>query len=246
VKRVSVHIPCLVDTLMPETGKSVIRLLERLDIPYVYHTNQTCCGQPSYNEGFVPETKKIAKHFIDVFGEDEVVVSISGSCVTMVRSHYPMILAEESDWRKRAEDLSGRVYELTQYLVDVLGIEDVGGRFDGRVAYHESCSLLRGLGVSEQPKKLIRSLVGTELVEMQRADVCCGFGGEFSRSYHEISEHMVADKVKNFLQSEADVLTMGEPGCYLNVSGYLSRHHPDRKALHIVDLLADASGIQRS
>ena len=238
MNKVSVHIPCMVDMFMPDTGKSLIRLFQRLGIPFVYHTDQTCCGLPSFNAGFVPETRKVAKHFIDVFGEDEVVVSISGSCVGMVRTHYPELLADEPRWEARAQALSGRVYELTQYLVDVLGIEAVGGKFAGKVAYHESCQLLRGIGVSEQPKKLIRALEGAQLVELQGADVCCGFGGEFAHAYHEISERMVADKADNFLQSGADVLTMGEPGCFLNVSGYLSRHHPDRKVMHIADLLA--------
>lgn len=246
MKTVSLHIPCMVDALMPETGKSVIRLLKRLGIPHVYHADQTCCGLPAYNEGFVPETKKVAKHFIEVFGEDEVVVSLSGSCVGMVKTHYPELLADEPAWRDRAEGLAGRIYELTQYLVDGLGIESVGGRFEGKVAYHESCRLLRGIGVSEQPKKLIRALEGAELVELKDAQVCCGFGGEFAHSFHEISERMVADKVRNFLESGADVLTMGEPGCYLNVSGYIRRHHPDRRVVPLVDLLAATPAGQRS
>lgn len=245
MKRVSVHIPCMVDTLMPGTGRSVIRLLERLDIPFHYHTNQTCCGLPAFNAGVVPETKKVAKHFIELFGRDEAVVSISGSCVDMIRSHYPEILADEPDWQRRAMDLAGRVYELTEYLVDVLAIEDVGGAFAGKVAYHESCALLRGIGVSEQPKRLIRALAGAELVELRQAQTCCGFGGEFAHAYHEISEEMVAEKVNYFLASGADVLTMGEPGCYLNVSGYISRHHPEKRVVHIADLLAGLSGSQR-
>jgi len=244
MKKVSLHIPCMVDTLMPNTGRSVIRLLERLAIPYIYHTNQTCCGLPAYNAGIVTETKRVAKHFINLFGTDEVVVSTSGSCVNMIRNHYPEILSDEPDWQRRATDLSGRVFELTQYLVDVLGIEDVGGEFKGKVAYHESCALLRGIGVSEQPKRLIRALKGAELVEMQHADTCCGFGGEFAHAYHEISEEMVAEKTNAFLASGADLLTMGEPGCYLNVSGYISRHHPGRKVAHIADLLAGLSDSQ--
>ncbi len=227
--KISLHIPCMVNTFMPGTGRSAIRLLERLGIPFDYNPDQTCCGLPAYNAGFVPETRKVAKHFIEVFEENERVVSLSGSCVSMVRDHYMTLFADEPDWQARARQLAGRVYELTQYLVDVLAIHDVGGRFEGKIAYHESCSLLRGIGVSEQPKQLLRSLKGAELVELQAADVCCGFGGEFAHAYHEISEKIVADKVNNFLQSGADVLTMGEPGCFLNVSGYISRHHPERK-----------------
>ncbi|MBI9076049.1 MAG: (Fe-S)-binding protein [Desulfatibacillum sp.] len=241
MQTISLHIPCLMNMFMPNTGKSVVRLLERLDIPFVYHEDQTCCGLPASNAGFVPEARKVAKHFIQIFGDDPVVVSPSGSCVEMVTQRYPDLFADEPDWLERANALAYRTYEFTQYLVDVLGIEDVGGKFSGKVAYHESCSLLRGLGVSEQPKKLIRSLKGAELVPLQNADTCCGFGGEFAHKYSEISETMAKEKIANYLNSGADVLTMGEPGCFLNLSGYVSRNHPGKKVMHIADLLAGPS-----
>jgi len=223
---------------MPDTGKSAVHLFNRLGIPFVYHDNQTCCGMPAFNTGFWPEARKVARHFIEVFGEDEAVASLSGSCVEMIKIYYPELLVEDASYYTRALELSQRTYELTQYLVDVAGLEDVGGRFEGKVAYHESCKLNIGLGVSHQPKKLIRSLQGAELVPLSNADVCCGFGGEFSHKYPDISEPIVADKVKNFLESGADVLTMAEPGCFLNISGYISRYHPEKNVMHIVDLLA--------
>ncbi|SHJ65098.1 L-lactate dehydrogenase complex protein LldE [Desulfatibacillum alkenivorans DSM 16219] len=235
---ISLHIPCLMNMFMPKTGKSVVRLLERLDIPFVYHEEQTCCGLPASNAGFLPEARKVAKHFLEVFGDDPVVVSPSGSCVEMITQRYPALFEDEPEWKARARDMASKTYEFTQYLVDVLGVEDTGATFSGKVAYHESCSLLRGLGVSEQPKKLIASVKGAELVPMQNADVCCGFGGEFSHKYSEISETMVQEKVTNFINSGADVLVMGEPGCLLNISGYVSRNHPGRKVMHIADLLA--------
>jgi L-lactate dehydrogenase complex protein LldE len=225
---------------MPATGQSVVRLLDYLGIPFVYHTEQTCCGLPAFNAGCIPEARQVAKHFIEVFGEDAVILSLSGSCIRMIQSHYPEILADEPAWKERAELLSGRVYELTQYLVDVLGIDRIHGRLEAKIAFHESCSMLRGLGISEQPKRLISSLEGAELVEMEQADVCCGFGGEFSHAYHEISEQMVADKAGHFLKSGADILTTGEPGCYLNIAGYMARHYPDKRVLHVADLLAQA------
>ncbi len=242
MQQISLHIPCLMNMFMPETGKSVVRLLERLGIPFKYNEDQTCCGLPASNAGFVPEARKVAMHFIEVFGDDPVVVSPSGSCVEMVTKRYPDLFAGDPEWLERAESLVSRTYEFTQYLVDVLGIDDVGGTFKGKVAYHESCSLLRGLGVSQQPKTLIQSLKGAELVPLQNADTCCGFGGEFAHKYSEISETMVAEKVQNFLNSGADVLTMGEPGCYLNISGYVSRNHPGKKVMHIADLLAGPAG----
>jgi L-lactate dehydrogenase complex protein LldE len=168
------------------------------------------------------------------------VVCPSGSCVCTVKDRYPELVQDEPDWRRRAEELAPRVYEFSQYLVDVLQVEDVGGAYEGKIAYHESCRVLRGLGVSEQPKKLIRAVKGGELVPMQGAEVCCGFGGEFSTNYPEISEALVSEKAANYLASGADVLVACDPGCLLNIGGYLHRHHPDKEAVHIASFLAEA------
>ncbi|MBI5969192.1 MAG: (Fe-S)-binding protein, partial [Deltaproteobacteria bacterium] len=162
----------------------------------------------------------------------------SGSCVCMVKYHYPELLKDEPQWRRRAEELAPRVYELSQYLVDVLKVEDVGASFEGKVAYHESCHLLRGLGVSEQPKKLIKAVKGAQLVPLNAADSCCGFGGEFANQYPDISQAMVKDKVENYLTSGADLLLLCEPGCFLNIGGYLSRNHPGKKVMHLASFLA--------
>jgi len=238
MKKVSLFIPCIVDLLLPEIGEATVRLLSRLGVRPVYHADQTCCGQFSFNAGFRREAARMAVHFLEVFGEDEAVVCPSGSCVNMVRNRYLELLEDEPRWLDRARKLAPRVYELTEFLVGVLKVEDVGAAFSGKVAYHESCSLLNGLGVSEQPKKLLRAVRGAELVPMRDADVCCGFGGEFSSRYPEISEALVAAKAARFLESGADVLVLCEPGCLTNISGYLSRHHPDRKALHMAEFLA--------
>jgi len=238
MKKVSLFIPCIVDLLLPEIGEATVLLLSRLGLRPVYHEDQTCCGQFSFNTGFRREAARMAVHFLEVFGEDEVVVCPSGSCVNMVRNRYPELLEDEPRWLDRARNLAPRVYELTEFLVGVLKVEDVGAAFSGKVAYHESCSLLNGLGVSEQPKKLLRAVRGAELVPMRDADVCCGFGGEFSSRYPEISEALVAAKAARFLESGADVLVLCEPGCLTNINGYLSRHHPDRKALHMAEFLA--------
>lgn len=192
------------------------------------------------NSGYRKEAKKAAKHFIELFGNDDVIVSPSGSCVCMVKHHYPELLGDEPEWFHRAADLVPRVYELSQYLVDVLQVTDVGAAFQGKVAYHESCHILRGLGVSTQPKKLISEVKGTELVSMNQADFCCGFGGEFANHYPDISESMVEDKVQNYLESGADLLILCEPGCLLNVGGYLSRHHPEKRVMHLATFLAQA------
>jgi L-lactate dehydrogenase complex protein LldE len=232
-------IPCTVDLFLPEVGEATYHLLKRLGVSPVYHEEQTCCGQPAINAGFVKQARDVAKHFIEVFGDDEAIVSPSGSCVCTVKYHYPELLCDEPSWLRRAEDLAARTYELSQYIVDVLGADDCGAAFSGKVAYHESCHILRGLGVSEQPKKLISKVKGAELVAMSFADSCCGFGGEFALNYPDISEAMVQQKCENYLASGADLLLLCEPGCLLNIGGYLSRNHPDKKVMHLAQFLAN-------
>jgi len=238
MKNVSLFIPCTVNLFLPHIGEATVTLLRRLGINPVYHEEQTCCGQPAINAGYQKEAQKAAKHFIKVFGDDEQVVSPSGSCICTVKYHYPELFENEPEWRRRAEELAPRMFELSQYLVDVLNVEDVGASFAGKVTYHESCHILRGLGVSEQPKKLIKAVQGTQLVPLNAAESCCGFGGEFANNFPDISESMVKDKVENYLSSGADLLLLCEPGCLLNIGGFLSRNHPGKKAMHLASFLA--------
>jgi L-lactate dehydrogenase complex protein LldE len=238
MEKASLFIPCIVDLFLPEIGEASVRVLRRLGVDLLYHDTQTCCGQPAMNAGYRDQAKRAAKHFIDVFGDDDVIVSPSGSCVCMVKHHYPQLLRDEPVWLRRAEEVSERIYELSQYIVDILGIEEVGASFRGKVAYHESCHILRGLGVSDQPKRLIQRADGVEFVPLPLADMCCGFGGEFAEIYAYISEEMVREKVASYLESKADLLVLCEPGCLLNIGGYLSRNHPEKKALHIASFLA--------
>jgi len=238
MENVSLFIPCTIDLFLPHIGEATVSLLRRVGADPLYHSEQTCCGQPAMNAGYRKEARKAAKHFIEVFGDDEKVVSPSGSCVCMVKYRYPELLEDEPQWRKRAEELALRIYELSQYLVDVLKIEDVGASFAGKVAYHESCHILRGLGVSEQPKKLIKAVKGAQLIPLNAADSCCGFGGEFANQFPDISEAMVKDKAENYLTSGADLLLLCEPGCLLNIGGYLSRNLPGKKVMHLACFLA--------
>ncbi len=240
MREVSLLIPCLVDLLLPEIGVHTLRLLRRLGVRPVYHREQTCCGQPAINAGYRKQARKAARHLIEVFEGDREIVSISGSCISTVKHRYPELFEGDPSWRARAEELASRLFELTEYIVEVLGTEDVGAAFEGKVAYHESCHILRALGISEQPKKLIRSARGTELVELKQADLCCGFGGEFANSFPRISEAMVKEKQDRYLESGADLLVLSEPGCLLNIGGYLSRHHPEKRAVHIASFLAGA------
>ncbi len=238
MKKVSLFIPCTVDLFLPHIGEATVTLLRRLGVDPIYHEEQTCCGQPAMNSGYQREARKAARHFIRVFGEDEIIVSPSGSCVCMAKVHYPELFEKEPEWRRRAEELAPRLFELTQYLVDVLKVDDVGASFSGKVAYHESCHILRGLGVSVQPKRLLSAVKGTQLVPLTASESCCGFGGEFANDFPDISESMVRDKVENYLASGADLLLLCEPGCLLNIGGFLSRNHPGKKAMHVASFLA--------
>ncbi|MCP4757232.1 MAG: (Fe-S)-binding protein [Proteobacteria bacterium] len=236
---VSLFIPCMVDAFLPRIGEATYRLLKKLGKKPTYHENQTCCGQPAINSGYRTKGVQAAKHFIEVFENDPTIVCPSGSCVKTVRDQYPVLLKEDPCWAKRAGNVAAKTYELSEYIVDVLGIHDVGAGYHGKVAYHESCQTKRGLGICEQPKKLIQAVEGIELVELNKADSCCGFGGEFSFRFPDISAAIVKEKCDNFIASGADLLIMSEPGCLMNVDGYLARHHPGKKAKHLVDFLVN-------
>lgn len=239
MQRVSLFIPCAVDAVLVDVGEATVKLLRHLGFNLVYHEAQTCCGQPAITAGHIDIAKDVAKRFIELFEKDEYVVSPSGSCLNTVKHSYPQILADEPAWYKRSMALSKRVFELSEFLVDVAGIEDVNARYSGKIAYHKSCHLLRGLGVDEQPLKLLANVKEAELVALSAANACCGFGGQFSYKYPHISEAILADKVKNFIASTADVLIVAEPGCLMNINGYLHRHHPELQAQHLACFLAD-------
>jgi L-lactate dehydrogenase complex protein LldE len=240
MKKISLFIPCLVDLVLPHIGENTVALLRHLACEPLYHPEQTCCGLMSFNSGFRDEARRLARHFIRVFEDDEVIVSPSGSCVNMVKNRYADLFEDDPAWRRRAAGIAPRVYELSQFIVDHLGVERIGGHLRTRVAYHESCSTLNALGVSAQPKTLIGSVEGTELVELTGADICCGFGGTFANAFPEISTALVRQKAEYFLESGADLLVMCDPGCLLNIRGYLDRRHPDKKAVHLADFLADS------
>ncbi len=216
----------------------MVQVFRRLGISLTCPTDQTCCGQPAFNSGYRRQARIAAKHFIDVFEDSELIVCPSGSCVSMVRHHYPELFRNNPQWLRRALDLANRTYEFSEYLVDVRGVEDLGVRFDGKVTYHDSCHLLRAIGVKEQPRKLLRNVSGIDFVEMHNSDYCCGFGGTFSVKYPDISNAMVTDKVKNIIDTEADAVVGCDMGCLMNIQGKLSRMGSDIKVMHLAQILA--------
>ncbi len=242
---VSLFIQCLVDTMFPETGSAMVAVFDRLGIPLAYPGGQTCCGQPAYNSGYRLEAAAAARHFIEIFEGAETIVCPSGSCVHMVRHHYPELFPGDPAMAERARAIGTRTFEFSEYLVDVLGITDVGAEFPGTVTYHDSCHLSRGLGISRQPRLLLGAVRGLELREMADSDTCCGFGGTFSVNYPEISTAMVDEKIANILATGAEAVVGCDISCLMNICGRLSRRGDKVKVLHIAQVLAGIKGEQR-
>jgi L-lactate dehydrogenase complex protein LldE len=235
---VTLFIQCLVDSFYPNVGIAVVRLLERLGIPLHIPQNQTCCGQPAFNSGYRKEAVIAAKRFIEIFEPAQVIVCPSGSCVDMVKNHYPTLFEKGSPWHQRAKKLSTKIFELTQFLVDILEIEDTGASFAGTVTYHDSCHLSRNLGIDHQPRRLIAHVKGIELVEMKNPDKCCGFGGTFSVKYPKISTAILDEKIETILATGAQTVVGCDISCLMQIQGRLSRKKSSVKTMHIAELLA--------
>jgi L-lactate dehydrogenase complex protein LldE len=199
---------------------------------------QTCCGQPAYNSGDRGTTRDLAERMIEAFRGYDYVVAPSGSCAGMIRTHYPELFADDPNWLPKANALGARTYELTSFLVDVLGVGAVEAAFDGAVTYHDACSGLRELGVKAQPRMLLKSVDGLELVELDDADVCCGFGGTFAVKYAEISTAIVSEKTGKIAASGAGTVLAGDLGCLMNMAGRLSREGSPVAVRHVAEVLA--------
>ncbi|MFZ0611870.1 MAG: (Fe-S)-binding protein [Desulfobacterales bacterium] len=238
-KKVTLFVQCLVDGLYPEVGEAMLKIFKKLNLDIACPTDQTCCGQPAFNSGYRREARIAAERFIRIFEEAEVIVCPSGSCVHMVRQHYPDLFRDSSAWRRRAEAVGEKTFELTQFLVDILKVEDLGARFNGRITLHDSCQALRGLGIGAQPRRLIARVAGAEFVELPDADRCCGFGGSFAVKYPEISTAMVDDKVRNIIATGADAVVGVDVSCLMNIQGRLGRLKSPVRVLHIAQLLAE-------
>lgn len=234
---VGLFVTCLVDVFRPSAAFAAVRLLEQAGCQVSVPLTQTCCGQPAANNGHPDAARRIARQVIDTFEPYEQVVVPSGSCAGMLRIDYPRLLADDDDYRSRAEDLAARTWELTIFLVQVLGIESTGASFDAEVTFHDACAGLRELGIRAQPRRLLQSLKGLELKEMTDPESCCGFGGTFCVKFPEISEVMVTDKVGAVSETGASVLTGCDLGCLLNIAGRLSREGKKVRVLHVAEVL---------
>jgi L-lactate dehydrogenase complex protein LldE len=235
---VQLMVTCIIDTLYPETGEAVVRVLQKAGVEVSFPPRQTCCGQPAFNAGLRKEARMMAIQTIRAFEPyPGPVVVPSGSCAAMIRHSYAELFTDDPVWLPRALELAKRTFELTEFLVDRLGVIDLGAEYQGRITYHSSCHLLRGLSVDSQPKRMLAAVRGAELVELPETSDCCGFGGVFSVEHPEVSAAMLERKLNNIEASGAPIVVACDAGCVTHINGGLHRQHKSQRAVHIADIL---------
>jgi L-lactate dehydrogenase complex protein LldE len=236
--RVALFATCLIDALFPDAGKATVRILERLGQPVEFPLEQTCCGQMHTNSGYFEP--KLVRRYVDTFERYDAIVTPSASCAGAVRHQHAMIArtAHDDALATRAQRTASKTYELSQFLVDVLGTDDVGAYFPHRVTYHPTCHSLRMLGVGERPLRLLNKVRGIDLVALPREDECCGFGGTFSIKNPDVSAAMLADKMESVIETGAEVLCAGDRSCLMHIGGGLDRIRAGIRTLHLAEILA--------
>ncbi|MFE4525308.1 MAG: (Fe-S)-binding protein [Bacillota bacterium] len=234
--KVSLFATCLVDMFQGNAGKAAVELLERLGCEVDFPEAQVCCGQPAYNSGYVKESKEAMKRMITAFEHAEYVVSPSGSCAYMFHE-YPHVFKGDSVWESKAKKLAEKTYELTQFIVEILNVDDVGASLNGKATYHTSCHMTRLLGVKEAPMRLLKNVKGLEFEELPGKEQCCGFGGTFSVKMAQISEQMVDEKVGHIEETEAEILIGADAGCLMNIGGRIGRQGKPIRVMHIAEVL---------
>lgn len=240
--KVGLFVTCLADLFRPSVAFASIKLLEAAGCAVEVPRQQTCCGQPGYNSGAYADTLPLARQVIKAFADYDYLVAPSGSCVGMIRHHYPRLFKDSPQWQARAQDLASRSWEITSFLVDVLDYKPAtvnSALKDRTVTYHDSCAGLRELGIRQQPRQLLRDACSATIVELQQPDVCCGFGGTFCAKMPHISAHMVDDKLDDALGTSAGMLLGGDLGCLLNISGRAARAGKSLEVRHVTEVLAD-------
>jgi L-lactate dehydrogenase complex protein LldE len=246
--RIALFVTCLADTLFPDAGRATVRLLERLGHQVEFPAAQTCCGQMHVNTGYLRDALPLVRHYVEVFESCEAIVVPSGSCTGSIRHQHAMVARRYGDeaLARRAEAVAARTYELSELLVDVLGVEDVGAYYPHRVTYHPTCHSLRLLRVGDRPLRLLRNVTGIDLVELPDAETCCGFGGTFAVKNADTSTAMLADKMRSVLTTQAEVCTAGDSSCLMHIGGGLSRLQTGTRTVHLAEILASTSKDARS
>jgi L-lactate dehydrogenase complex protein LldE len=234
---VQLFIPCFVDQLFPHTAMNMVKVLEKLGCKVSYNPKQTCCGQPAFNAGYWHEAKNVAQKFIRDFSEETCIVSPSGSCTGYVRNYFGKLF-ENSAAHNLSQQVAGNVFEFSEFIANVLEVEDLGAKFSGRATYHDACGALRECGIKEAPRKLLRRVEGLELIEMLECETCCGFGGTFATKFEPISIGMAQTKVKSALDTGARYMVSTDMSCLMHLRGYIHHYQLPLEALHIADVLA--------
>jgi L-lactate dehydrogenase complex protein LldE len=242
--RIALFVTCLADTLFPDVGRATTALLERLGHRVEFPRAQTCCGQMHVNSGYQADALPLVRRHVETFERYEVIVAPSGSCTASVRTQHAMVAREGGDpeLARRAEAVAARTFELSQLLVDVLGVEDVGAYYPHRVTYHPTCHSLRLLRVDDRPLRLLRQVNGLDLAELPDAETCCGFGGTFALKNADVSTAMLADKMRAVLSTRAEVCTAGDSSCLMHIGGGLSRLSTGVRTVHLAEILASTRG----
>jgi L-lactate dehydrogenase complex protein LldE len=236
--RVALFVTCLVDQFFPSVGEATVRLLRRLGVDVEFPEGQTCCGQPAFNTGYWNEAREVAARMLTIFEPYDYVVAPSGSCVTMVKHFYADLFRPDEKKLRQAASLGAKTYELSQFLIHVLKKEDVGARFNARVTYHDSCHGLRGLGIADEPRRLLRAVRGLELAEMESSDHCCGFGGTFAIKMADISVAIVREKVETIRRTGARYVVGLDTSCLMQIAGLLHRQKIPIRTLHLAEVLS--------
>lgn len=236
--RIQLFVTCLVDSFHPHVGEAMVDILRRLGIGVDFAPDQTCCGQPSFSAGLHSDARSVAQHIIQVFEKTTGdIVMPSGSCAHMIKHGYLELFRDDSAWLARAQSLEGRVYEFTEYLVDKLGVTDVGAHWDGILTYHPTCHALRAMRIDHQPRALLAGVAGAQIVDLPAAEDCCGFGGIFSVEHPELSAEWLNRKITNLEATGAPTLVVLETGCLMHIAGGLHRQKKHQRVMHIAEVL---------
>jgi len=234
---VELFVPCFIDQLFPETAFNTVKVLEKAGCTVKYNPAQTCCGQPAFNAGFWDDAKEVGRKFLNDFSEDSVIVSPSASCTGMVKNYYNDLFTN-TILHNKCRAIQGNIYELTDFLVNILQVDYFGAELEGRAVYHDSCSGLRECKIKNEPRQLLSKVLGLELVDLNDNETCCGFGGTFAVKFDAISSAMAQQKVDNALAAEADYIISTDSSCLLHLQGYIDKNNLPIKTMHITDVLA--------
>jgi L-lactate dehydrogenase complex protein LldE len=238
--KINLFIPCFIDQLYPQTAFNTIKILEKAGCEVNYNPNQTCCGQPAFNSGYWDETRKLANKFFTDFSDKETpIISPSASCISFVQHHYHKLFEGDAAKLSECERVTKLGFELTDFLVNVLKIDNFGATFNHKVTFHDSCSALREYGIKDEPRRLLSKVKGLELIEMEESETCCGFGGTFAVKNTSISSAMVQKKVENALATGVEYIISTEASCLMNINGYCKKHNLSIKGIHLADVISN-------